>query len=51
MEKKTYTNPEIVEMQCSVESGIAISGTKLWYQEGGQGDFDTYTVEVDDQWS
>ena len=49
MKKQTYTSPEIVEMQCSVESGIAVSGTILWYEQGGQGDF-TYEVTEDDQW-
>lgn len=49
MKKRTYTNPEIVEMQCSVESGIAVSETPLWYEQGGQGDFD-YTITEDDQW-
>lgn len=48
MKKQTYTCPEIVEMQCSVESGIAASAT-LWYEQGGQGDFN-YTVTEEDQW-
>ncbi|MBQ8271830.1 MAG: hypothetical protein IJZ09_02345 [Tidjanibacter sp.] len=50
MKKQTYTSPEIVEMQCSVESGIAVSGdTILWYEQGGQGDF-TYEVTNDETW-
>lgn len=49
MKKQTYTSPEIVEMQCSVENGIAVSGATLWYEQGGQGDFN-YTVTEDDQW-
>lgn len=37
-------------MQCSVESGIAVSGdTILWYEQGGQGDF-TYEVTNDETW-
>lgn len=48
MKKQTYTSPEVVEMQCSVESGIAVSEV-LWYKEEGQGDF-TYEVTEDSQW-
>ena len=49
MKTKTYTTPEIVEMQCSVESGIAASGQLLWYEQGGQGNF-TYDVTEDSTW-
>lgn len=49
MKKKIYTSPEIDEMQCSVESGIAVSGITLWYEEGGQGDF-SYEVTEDSTW-
>lgn len=48
MKKQTYTSPEVVEMQCSVESGIAVSEV-LWYQQDGKGDF-TYEVTEDSQW-
>ncbi len=49
MNKKTYEQPEIALLQCSVESGIATS-TILWYQEEPQGDF-FYEVTTDDTWS
>ena len=38
MKKKIYTSPEIDEMQCSVESGIAVSESS-WFMKGGEGDF------------
>ncbi len=49
MNKKIYEKPEVVEIQCSVESGIAASAT-LWYEETPQGDF-FYDVTSDDTWS
>ncbi|MBO5693093.1 MAG: hypothetical protein J6R74_04055 [Tidjanibacter sp.] len=50
MNKKTYLSPALHEEQLTVENGIAVSGEKLWYEVGGQGDFD-YVVTEDDQWS
>jgi hypothetical protein len=48
MNKKHYNSPELNVIQLEIESGIAASST-LWYEKGGQGDFD-YVVTEDDQW-
>lgn len=49
MNRKIYNSPELNEVQLSTERGIAVSGEMLWYEQGGQGDFD-YVITEDDQW-
>ncbi len=46
--KKNYQSPAIEETLVAVESGIAASPT-LWYEQGGQGDFN-YVVSEDETW-
>ena len=46
--KKNYQSPAIEETLVAVESGIAASST-LWYEQGGQGDFN-YVVSEDETW-
>ncbi|MBO7198275.1 MAG: hypothetical protein J6V28_05725 [Tidjanibacter sp.] len=48
MRKQIYERPEIEQTQCSVENGIASSET-LWYEKGGEGDFD-YVITDDETW-
>lgn len=45
MTKRVYLSPEIEDMKCEVECGIAVS-TNLWYEQEAQGDF-SYTVDED----
>lgn len=48
MKKNYYQKPLLTEELVEVESGIAVSAT-LWYEQGGQGDFD-YVVSEDETW-
>lgn len=49
MKKNFYQSPLLTEELMEVESGIATSGAMLWYEQGGQGDFD-YVVTEDETW-
>lgn len=48
MEKQNYKAPYLSEELIEVESGIAASAV-LWYEQGGQGDFD-YVITEDETW-
>lgn len=49
MNKRKYLTPSLAQESIEVERGIATSGTLLWYEQGGQGDFD-YVVTEDETW-
>lgn len=49
MNKKEYQTPSLERVSVEVEGGIATSGTKMWYEQAGQGDFD-YVVTEDETW-
>lgn len=47
MTKKTYTTPEVEQIQCSVESGIAASVVSIWNDAAASSDDFSLIVEDD----
>lgn len=46
--KHNYESPDLEQLNVEVEQGFEAS--KLWYENGGEGDFN-YGYETEDTWS
>ncbi len=49
MKEKLYETPTLERIEIQTEQGFAASGPELWYEKGGEGDFN-YGVESDETW-
>lgn len=48
--KVFYVSPMLSVLELRTEGLLCASGDKLWYEQGGQGDF-TYGTDTDGTWA